>query len=348
MKLKDSPILIRKAKELGLRHFSDAERAIRNYCVKRVQDIIQSFGEIKDLNQLLDVVSSSLRMKFEEVYEDTDIAEISDRYLANGELFFTNLHRELDEKTDGMLIRLNNAKPWEPMFVAVIDCRGYKAWRAYFSKWHEVGHVLTLRPSQLSFQFRRTPVHKKNPEEQIVDRIAGDLAFYSPLFLPFLTEAMGETKGLTFEVVEQLRSTVCAGASREATLRGAVKQAPLPQLLIIAGLGLKKSEERTLNSPQTRLFPERRLQFEPKLRALEVIGSEKVSDVGLRIHKNMEVPSNSVISEAYEDSANAGGTYSGYENLSWWEHSKGRLKGMPIWVEARMSGDKVFALISVA
>ena len=101
---------MKKAKELGLRHFSDAERAIRNYCVKRVQDIIQSFGEIKDLNQLLEVVNSSLRMKFEEVYSDTDIAEISDRYLANGELFFTNLHREMDEKTDGMLIMLNNPK----------------------------------------------------------------------------------------------------------------------------------------------------------------------------------------------------------------------------------------------
>ena len=165
MKLKDSPILIKKAKELGLRHFTDAERAIRNYCVKRVQDIIESFGEIKDLNQLLDVVSSSLRMKFEEVHIDTDIAEISDRYLANGELFFTNLHKELDDKTDGMLIKLNNAKPWEPMFVAVIDCRGYKGWRAYFSKWHEVGHILTTPPTQMTFQFRRTPSFKKGAEE---------------------------------------------------------------------------------------------------------------------------------------------------------------------------------------
>ena len=107
-------------------------------------------------------------------------------------------------------------------------------------------------------------------------------------------------------------------------------------------------EEKILNSPQARLFPERRLQFEPKLRALEVIGNEKASDVGLRIHKNMEVPSSSVISEAYEDLANAAGTYSGSENLSWWEHSRGRLKGMPIFVEARMSGDKVFALVSLA
>jgi hypothetical protein len=348
MKLKDSPVLIQMARDLGFRRYSDAERAIRNYCQKKVHGIIESFGEIKDLNQLLNVVSSSLRMKFEEVHDDSEITEIAERYIAKGELFFTSLHRELDDKTDGMLVRLNNAKPWEPMFVAIIDCRGYKAWRAYFSKWHEIGHVLTLKPSQMTFQFRRIPVKKKAPGEQIVDRIAGDLAFYRPLFLPYLKEAVGETKRLTFDVVEKLRSTVCIGASREATLRGAVKQALLPQLLIIAGLGLKKSEEQILNSPQMGLFKEKSHKFEPKLRALEIIGNEKASDIGLRIHQNMQVPSNSVICEAFESLDKSGGIISGYEDLSWWEHSKGRLKNMPIWVEARESGDKVLALISQA
>lgn len=341
MKLKDSPVLMKIAKGIGLRRSSDAERAIRDYCLRRVQGIIEAFGEIKDLNQLLDVVSSSLRMTFEEVHDDSQIAEISGRYLAKGELIFANLHREMDEKTDGMLIRLNNAKPWEPIFVAIIDCRGYKAWRAYFSKWHEIGHVLTLRPTQMTFQFRRIPVQKKAPEEQIVDRIAGDLAFYSPLFMPFLIEAVGETKRLTFDAVEHLRSTVCVGASREATLRGAVRQALLPQLLLIAGMGLKKGEEQLLNSPQKRLFKEK---IEPKLRALEVMGNDKASRIGLRIHPNMRVPTDSVISEAYETA----GMISGYEDLSMWEHSKGRLESMPIWVEARASGEKVFVLISPA
>ena len=348
MKIKDSPVIIQKAKELGLRRSVDAEKAIRKYCVKRVENIIKSFGEVKDLNQLLEVVSSSLKMKFEEVNSDYSLQEISKKFLANGELFFKNLPRELDDKTDGVLVRLNNVKPWEPMFVAVIDCRGYKAWRAYFSKWHEVGHVLTMTTSQISFQFRRTPTLKKTPEEQIVDRVAGGLAFYPRLFLPALKAAVGETKRITFEVVEQLRMTICVGASREATLRGSIIQALLPQLLVIADYGFKKEEENVLNSPQIRLFHGRKTRFKPKLRAIEVIGNDAASKTCLRIHRNMEVPQNSIIAEAYEDMFGTGQVYCRLENLSWWKHSRGQLDDIPIWVETKKFGDRVFALISQA
>ena len=163
MKLKDSPIIIKIANELGLKRSYNAERAIRNYCIKRANKIVKSFGKIKDLNQLLDVVSSYLNMKFEEVHDNASLVKIAEKYLKKGELFFHNLDRELDENTDGVLVRLNNVRPWEPKFVAVVDCRGYKAWRAYFTKWHEVAHVLILPPTQMSFQFRRTPVIKKSP-----------------------------------------------------------------------------------------------------------------------------------------------------------------------------------------
>ena len=93
MKLKDSPKIIKKAKDLGLKRFSDPERAIRSYCLKRVKSIFESFGEIKDLNQLLDVVSSNLKMRFEEVHDDTSLIKIAEKYLAKGELFFSNLHK---------------------------------------------------------------------------------------------------------------------------------------------------------------------------------------------------------------------------------------------------------------
>lgn len=345
MKLKDSPIVIKIANDLGLKRKHNAEIAIRNYCLRKVRGIISAFGEIADLNQLLAVVSSHLQLNFEEVHDDEDLSEITQKYLKRGELIFGNLQRELDDETDGVLIRLNNAKPWEPKFAAVINCRGNKVYRAYFSKWHEVGHLLTTPPTQMTFQFRRTPAFKKAPEEAIVDRVAGDLAFYENIFYPALECEIAGDDRLTFSAVERLRMTVCDGASRESTLRAAISQVPAPQLLVIAGMCYKKDEERLLNSKQMSLFSDKDLNIEPKLRALEVLSSQEARDNGLRIHKNMLVPERSIIFRAYEDSINSGQTFTECENLSWWEHSRGRLNTANVIVEAKKSGDKVFALI---
>lgn len=345
MKLKDSPIVIKIANDLGLKRKQNAERAIRNYCLRKVKGIVSAFGEITDLNQLLNVVSSHLQMKFEEIHDDEDLSLITQKYLKRGELIFSNLHRELDDETDGILIRLNQAKAWEPKYVAVINCRGNKIYRAYFSKRHEVGHLLTTPPTQMTFQFRRTPVFKKAPEEQIVDRVAGDFAFYEKIFSPALERETAQDNRLTFSAVERLRMTVCEGASRESTLRAAIRQVPAPQILVIAGLGYKKSEERLVNSRQMGLFANKDLKIEPKLRALEVMPSKVATDTGLRIHKNMRVPEKSIIFKAHEELTNLGQTYTECENLSWWEHSKGRLKNTAIYVEAKKSGDKAFALV---
>jgi hypothetical protein len=345
MKLKDNPIIQKLAKELGLPRIGDAEQAIREFCVRRIEQIIEPFDKLTDLGQFLSIVSSSLRLKFEEVWNDHDLVRISKEYLAKGEIIFGILHKQLDEETDAILISLAHVETRESKYIAVIDCRGHKASRAYFSKWHEVGHVLTL-PAQMSFKFRRTPSWKKDPEEQIVDRVAGDLAFYSPLFLPELLARVRGERRLTFQVIEELRTTVCPGASREATIRGAVARIPFPQVLVIANMGLKRDEQRTLTSLQMRLFPENEIPFEPKLRAVDVIGNTLASNVGLRIHPNMEVPLESVIADAFEDTSFGTQVLSGVENLNWWKHSRGQLDNIPIRVEAMKAGNRVLALIS--
>jgi hypothetical protein len=348
MRLQDSPIVVKIANDLGLKRFPDAESAIRNYCQRRIKGIVYDFGgigQIKDLSQLLMVVSSYLQVKFEEIYDDNDLTVITQKYINKGELIFCNLHRELDNETDGILIRLNYAKPWEPKYVAVINCRGNRFWRAYFSKWHEVSHLLILPPSQMEFQFRRTPKFKKSPEEQIVDRVAGDLAFYEKIFFPALAAEIMLNNKLTFSSIERIRSNICIDASREATIRAAVRQVPAPQLFIIAGLGLKKSEE-TLMVSQQRNFADKNTMIQPKLRALEVILSKEAENSNFRIHKNMRIPHDSVIFKIYEDMEDSCEACFGHENLSWWEHSKGCLDDAKIFVEAKKSGDKVFALVS--
>lgn len=343
MKLKDNPAIKLMARKLGLGKPRNAEEAIREYCVQEVQKIIKRLGKIAGLDQFLNIVSSSLGIKFEEINDDADLQTISRKYVERGEIAFADLHRQLDDKTDATLAILHNRKSWEHRYVAVIDCRGLKKTRAYFSKWHEVGHVLTTS-EQAEFQFRRTPADKrKDPEEAIVDRVAGDLAFYSPLFLPELLCIVGEENRLTFEMIERLRNTVCKEASREATIRAAVTRCPHPQLFIIADYGLKKKEERDLQ--QAILSFGEEIPVEPKLRALAVIGSATASETGLWIYGNMEVPHGSVIYKAFENSLSTE-LYSNVENLGWWKHSKGQLPETEIMVEAKRSGNRVFALIS--
>lgn len=344
MKLKDTAAVKDMAKKLGLTRGGNAEEAIREYCVQKVEKIIDPLGRPNDLNQLLAIVASSLRLKFEEVNTDDDLWKVSQKYLGRGEIIFGDLHHQLDDDTDAIVISLTHTQSWEPKYVAVIDCRSHKAWKAYFSKWHEVGHVLT-QPAQLSFKFRKTPSKKKEPEEQIVDRVAGDLAFYSPLFLPELLARVQKEKRLTFAVVEELRTAICSGASREATIRGAVSRTPFPQLFIVADYGFKKQEQRIINSTQINLFEENENSFNPMLRAVQVIGNAPAQNIGLWIHPNMEVPQESIVTDAYHEPSANHQIYSAVENLNWWKHSRGQLEALPIYVEATKVGNRVFGLI---
>ena len=206
------------------------------------------------------------------------------------------------------------------------------------------GHVLA-QPTQLSFKFRKNPSKKEEPEEQIVDRVAGDLAFYSPLFLPELLARVQNEKRLTFAVVEELRTTIYSGASCEATIRGAVSRTPFPQLFVVADYGFKKDEQRVINTTQMDFFPDNEIPFLPKLRAVEVIGNASAQKTGLWIHPNMEVPEESIVAYAYHDPSSTYQIYSATENLNWQKHSRGELETMKIYLEATKVGNRVFALI---
>jgi hypothetical protein len=146
-------------------------------------------------------------------------------------------------------------------------------------------------------------------------------------------------------VIEELRMTICPGASREATIRGAVSRTPFPQLFVVADYGFKKDEQRVINTTQMDLFPDNEIPYLPKLRAVEVIGNASAQKTGLWIHPNMEVPQESIVADAYHDSSSRHQIYSATENLNCWKHSRGELQTMPIYVEATKVGNRVFALI---
>lgn len=342
MKLHEETDIRQMARELGLGKHRNAEVAIREFCIERIERIMRPFAEIDNFDLFLEAVSSGLGIKFEEIQDDFDLSELVRKYASQGEIIFAELPRQLDDNTDAVLIRLSNIKQWK--YIAVIDCRNHKRWKAYFSKWHEIAHVLTMSP-QAAFQFRRTLAVKKDPEEQMVDRVAGDLAFYSPLFLPDLLARIKIHKKLTFDIIDDLRMSKCPKASREATIRAAISRAPIPVLMVIADYAMKKQEERLIKSCQGNLFPVVGDMF-PKLRAVDVVVNEKADKIGLRIHRNMEIPSGSIINETYDDVTSSDTSFFNIENLDWWKHSRGQLGLMAIQVEARKIGQRVTALIN--
>ncbi|WP_157467336.1 hypothetical protein [Edaphobacter aggregans] len=116
----------------------------------------------------------------------------------------------------GITIRRQNKKPWEPAFLSIIDCRGLeKAAGANHTKWHELGHLFILT-DQTRFSFQRSFCQgdKKDPEEQIVDAIAGHFEYWPPLFTKHCRGAV------SFAKIENIRQELCSEASKASGLIG--------------------------------------------------------------------------------------------------------------------------------
>jgi hypothetical protein len=124
-----------------------------------------------------------------------------------GEKIFAGLDKELSEDVFAITYRRNNRETWEPEFVSVIDARGAKALRAYFTKWHELAHLLTLT-DQLRLSFRRTHIAKdfNSPEEALMELIAGHFGFYGPMIKPHISGA------ISFDAIETLRQKALPGS----------------------------------------------------------------------------------------------------------------------------------------
>ena len=141
-KIAEDPKIWLLARELGIKKKSNPDETIREYCFIKVENILQDFivqgrGSVNSLDKLLELTAAKLDLKFEEVHFDEDLQGIKNRYVSNGELAFLDFIDDFDDDTDAVLVQLRNTQRWEPKFVAIIDCRGLKSLRAYFSKWHE-------------------------------------------------------------------------------------------------------------------------------------------------------------------------------------------------------------------
>ncbi|MGH7281971.1 MAG: hypothetical protein ACRELY_10635, partial [Polyangiaceae bacterium] len=209
------------AKQLGVPLRADPTSLVVERCVQRVTAWAAELGPPASPLELLDIVCEKLRLRFEVIESDEDLREVRARYLAQKELTFVNIEGEFNATTDAVVIRLQHQPTWSNVrYVAVIDGRGSKRYRVWFSKWHEIAHLIAEPQTKLAF--RRTQAFKREPVERLMDQIASALAFYDPLFVPPLMHAVDLAKP-RLRALAQFAETECSHASLYATLIAAVR-----------------------------------------------------------------------------------------------------------------------------
>ena len=334
--------LQRAADRLGLSRSKDLEQAIIDYCLNQLRDWIVAHGESETLSQLLDRFAISLDVHFEEVRGPDDLDALLNRMQGSERVTFAALRAEFGDHIDAATVLRVNRKHWEPAYLAVINCEGRHEFRRYFSKWHELAHRL-LEGSQLTFALRQTKVERDEPEEVLVDRIAGALAFFPDIFGPAFVEECSNDGGLTFGTVERLRERIAPDASFEATLRACLRHTGKPAWFLRCLMGFTADEQRKLDSLQLQLMPAE--PPEPKLRVLASTWSPAAATLNVRFHHNMRVPETSAVAMAFEDEW--GVATEKVEALDNWEtSSEGPIGAGDIRVEAmRTDAEEVWALI---
>lgn len=341
------PKIIAMANALHLDGTNPVESLIQ-FCRQRITNIFEEHGEVHTIVELEHLVCEYLNLTIEEVWTEDQLDEVARNYVSAGEPVFAALRGQLDEDTYGMLIRRRTLSPGgEIQYVAIIDCRGEKATRRFFTRWHEIVHALTAF-DQYELPLRRTSITAiaKDPIEKLTDMIAGDLGFFDPLFGPVLKAEVRAARRLTFDVVENIRARFSSDASFQATLNACVAHWPSPIVLVEAGLGLKAEEVRAVNSPQGVLFASPK----PKacLRILNAVPNEAARRALLQVHRNMRVPPSSIISKVFtSDAGEEYGAAQSIENLSAWTCSDGsRLSAREVRIQVKKAYDRVLAIIA--
>jgi hypothetical protein len=320
VKLQNNPTIRTLAHDLGVRISTDPVTAIKGHCHQQVKQFLKEFKDCTTLTGLLALAAQKLGTTFRDVHSDADLRALVKEFAARKEPCAAFFEPELTHDVYGITFKLLNAGKFDLPYISVIDCRGSKIHRAYFTKWHELGHLLILT-DQRRFAFKRThALHEiKSPEESMVDVIAGEFAYYEPMVRPYV-------KGdLTFEAIDTARQALCPEGSYLSALFGLVKVWPVPCLLVEAKWATRRSGE------------------ESALRAVHVVINDLARAGGLQLHKHFRVPKRSVIHQAFDGSIHDG---TAVEDLDWWQSSDGtQLQEQRIQVSTKRIGDTVYALM---
>jgi hypothetical protein len=327
----------RLAADLHLPLRLDPLEAVLATCERQVERILADFeqavGPCTTLSLLADLVANKLHTSFEVIRTERELVRVRDAYLEKDEVGFARLDADLGPGMYGVTIRLLHPEPWGMRFVSVIDCRGSKRHREFYTKWHEIGHLLVMT-DQMRLVFRRTHEKRSNPEEQLIDLIAGRCGFHRAIVQRV---ASGP---LSFETLDKLRTQLCPDSSRQASMIGFVSAWPRPCVLVQAELALKAEEERQLD--QSPLLPATVTPPRHVLRATHLTINDLARDLNLGLFRNMRVPAESVITQVFRGDIDEA---SAVEDLSWWESKGVHLPSRRVRVVAKRGFDGVDALL---
>jgi hypothetical protein len=344
-----NPKVVQLAKDLGLDWRGDCVAAIRRYALEQIERIIhESPIAVDSLATLQWLVADKFRVRIEVIVDESDIARIAAKYSDFDPLLRQRLAHEFTERsTEGITLERHEPDPRVFRYLAVVDARGDRFPRVYFTSWHELAHFLVY-PSQLAFPgFRRTPASEewaKDPVESVVDHVAGKSAFYAVLFQPALENAMANHGGLTFAAVDAAREVAAPTASLFASAIAAVSLVERPALFVVAEMALKAEEERFARSSQ-QTFAFATAEIREKLRLSALVGNDAAATSTLAIRRKMRVPPDCVLTLAQQSVTDV--TLSGLEDQASWETSRhGTLASVPLRVEAARRGRHVYGLIS--
>ena len=348
MRFKDDPLVHQLAWDLGLPRHGDPLTRIRELALDRVQRTVAGFpAPVSDLETLRLVLADRYRVRIEFLSEDSDIRRVGQQHTDFHPLLALRLHDEFEVgDTEGITIERAEPDPVLFRYLAVIDARGKRASRAFFTAFHEITHLI-IHPEQMTFPgYRRTPgteERRKDPIESVVDHLAGRIAFYAPIFGPILEKAIRQEGDLTFECLDAIRLSTSPAPSLHATARAATSLVSESAMFVQADLDCKKAEARALRSPQTTFeFAQVKPSFD--VRAVVVVANTAARGSGLVIHPRIRIPHRSVIWAAFESSDDV--ELRARENQSWWENSQiGSLPALPLDVQAIRRGGFVYGLI---
>ena len=252
-------------------------------------------------------------MVFEEIRSDADFDRITDQYArAKKDPVFATMRLRFDDAenpTYGALVKRKNVADDAPdRFVAVIDCRGTKLARRFFTRWHEIAHRLTTHADQGATEPAYRSEH--DPIERMMDEIAGHVGFYGPFFEPVFREAHAGKALLTFETVKAVRQSGFPEASFQATLNACAKRLPTPVVYLEAAIAYKKAVKKRIEDDSPGLFGKEEPP-EGQLRAVTVVANDAAHQEKFMIPNNMRVPESSVIRSLFVADADRGRCWPG-------------------------------------
>ena len=325
-RLASNPVVWTLATDLGLKPTDNPLEVIVRFARQRIQSFLKEIP-CNTLTDLLSLAAARVDTLFVEINTDEELQVVRERYTAEGELAFADLERQLGPDVFAITFKRQAPGLFDRKFTSVIDCRGEKRARRYFSKWHEIAHLLTLTSQQrLKFCRSHVPAEIKDPEEAVMDVIAGELGFFDEIVRRHVKPPV------SFSTLAELRERLCPEASIQASVLGFVRGWPEPCLYIEAELALKK---RDLQLECQTSFG---FHGEPvrALRAVRVTPNDLARRSNMFIPTNMRIPERSIIARVLSENLIH---LEADEDLSWWESSDGkRLPERPVFVVAKRVG----------